>query len=358
MRSMPEPAPVYHVDETVEEPPKKKARRAETESVSNTKRDLPESSADTPPAKRGKFHVFGKIPGNPDDDDETTKRWKDIFGKLQKELPKSGIKIWTNPMQSLFKEIQSLIPDFRIGAIKGGKGLDRYIPGEHHWQQEFPFRHTFALRRFTNRIEALGKEEWPALSKNQQHRAAIPSHIMICVFTEKEARSSDRAEVDNPAEVPRVPEERPHRVQPEADVMPTEVPVPTWTPLSATVSGPRFLALNSEQQGIIKKLHNNFGHPVSEKLARHLAEAKADPKLIDGARDYLCASCAERQPPSKSTPANLKDPQEFNEKISIDGFEWKGKGGFSVYVSMPSMTAQGFILHSAFLEVVKLAFVP
>ena len=40
-------------------------------------------------------------------------------------------------------------------------------------------------------------------------------------------------------------------------------------------------------------------------------------ELVDGAADYLCASCAERHAPTKTTPGLLKEPCEFNEKISI-----------------------------------------
>jgi hypothetical protein len=79
-------------------------------------------------------------------------------------------------------------------------------------------------------------------------------------------------------------------------------------------------------------LHINLGHPTSEKLARHLAEANAQQHLVDGAKDYLCGSCAERQRPSLTTPGNLKDAKEFNERVSIDGFDWKGKQGQNYYV--------------------------
>ena len=90
--------------------------------------------------------------------------------------------------------------------------------------------------------------------------------------------------------------------------------VPTWTPVAASVSGPKFLALNETEQATIRKLHNNLGHPTAEKLARHLSEARAQQALIDGASDYLCASCAERSQPKLSTPGNLKDPKEFKRK--------------------------------------------
>ena len=41
--------------------------------------------------------------------------------------------------------------------------------------------------------------------------------------------------------------------------------VPTWTPVAASVSGPKFLALTETEQATIRKLHNNLGHPTAEK---------------------------------------------------------------------------------------------
>ena len=73
----------------------------------------------------------------------------------------------------------------RVGAIRAGKGLDRYITGDAGWIDELPIRHSIALKRFTHEIQGLGAETWRNLSRLQQHRKAIPSHILICVLAEK-----------------------------------------------------------------------------------------------------------------------------------------------------------------------------
>ena len=73
--------------------------------------------------------------------------------------------------------------------------------------------------------------------------------------------------------------------QPE---VPSHIDVPTWTPLSATVSGPKFQQLTREQQSIIRKIHNNLGHPTAEKLSRHLKESKAHEHLVEGAAAFVC----------------------------------------------------------------------
>ena len=111
-----------------------------------------------------------------------------------------------------------------------------------------------------------------------------------------------------------------------------QVDVPSWTPLSATVSGPNFLKLTREQQSMLRKIHNNLGHPTAERLARHLKESKAHEHLVEGAADFVCPSCAERHPPQKTTPGQLKDPKDFNERILLDGFDWCSKRGIQIYV--------------------------
>jgi hypothetical protein len=79
------------------------------------------------------------------------------------------------------------VPQDRIGVIKAGKGLDRYIAGDQMWRDEFPFRHTMILHRASRSIEDLGCEEWSKIPRCQlrQHRRAQPSHVMICVFLER-----------------------------------------------------------------------------------------------------------------------------------------------------------------------------
>ena len=61
-------------------------------------------------------------------------------------------------------------------------------------------------------------------------------------------------------------------VSPVREAIPREtqvqVDVPAWTPMFATVSGPKFLALDQREQGIIKKLHINLGHPTSDQVGQ------------------------------------------------------------------------------------------
>ena len=116
---------------------------------------------------------------------------------------------------------------------------------------------------------------------------------------------------------------------------PVQVDVPSWTPLSATVSGPNFLKLTREQQSMLRKIHNNLGHPTAERLARHLKESKAHEHLVEGAADFVCPSCAERTHHKRLLPANSK-----TRRILMKEFFWMVLTGVvkGVFKSMCSIS--------------------
>ena len=96
---------------------------------------------DEPPRKRAKIQQAKDDDAEPMQTDDSSP-WQEVFKTLTNCLPKSGVHTWTNPTHMLFESVRKVVPGCRIGAIKAGKGLDRYIPGEHVWQQELPMRHT------------------------------------------------------------------------------------------------------------------------------------------------------------------------------------------------------------------------
>lgn len=107
------------------------------------------------------------------------------------------------------------------------------------------------MRRYCQKIEDLGTEEWSSLSRTQQSRKAVPSHIMPCIFYGKQVPSPKPEDELLPQ--PNITAVASH----ERDVMPREasvqVEVPTWTPMTARVSGPKFLGLSEREKGVIRK---------------------------------------------------------------------------------------------------------
>ena len=276
-----------------------------------------------PPAKRARTNS-----GEASAPHDTTSVWKPMFEFLQRKLPKSGVVTWEDPQDEVFQEIQKLFPHENIGAVKAGKGLDRLLLGEEAWRDQLPRRHSIVQKRFTHEIIDLGLEVWSELARKRACRKEVPSHIMLCLFSRDDSRPDAQV---MPAADPAIRPVETKAAESTASP-PVQVDVPSWTPLSAAVSGPNFLKLTREQQSMLRKIHNNLGHPTAERLARHLKESKAHEHLVEGAADFVCPSCAERHPPQKTTPGQLKDPKDFNERILLDGFDWCSKRGIQVYV--------------------------
>ena len=141
-----------------------------------------------PPAKRQKTETETQL-------EETEDPWSTVLEQLKQELPKSGVQTWTNPMHPIFQAVQALLPKYQVGAIRAGKGLERYIPGDADWVDDLPIRYTVSLKRFSHEVIHLGNEDWSSLSKLAQHRKAIPSisqpYFTLCVrFQENKWRTN------------------------------------------------------------------------------------------------------------------------------------------------------------------------
>lgn len=271
--------------------------------------------------------------------DASNRAWESIFTRLQSILPKSGTRTWGDKEDRLIRECQILCPDIEIKHLKAGKGLDKYLTGP----KDSPFRQTIVQSRFDrSKVYDLGTENWQSLSQTQQRRKAVPSHIMIGLFgTNPEDRPF---ELEEPVAVP-TPRDVP--MEEDADLRERKIPnqgninkevpevltqTPGWSPAPVINSGPKFLALDQEHRDAIKKMHHNLGHPTADRLAKHLSSLGMSGEIIAGARDYQCGACAERKPPAKTTPGRLKPPTDFNDIVSIDIIEWKGKEGVAYRV--------------------------
>ena len=140
-------SPVYHVDDEPVEPRAKKARTSEPE--------LPDADMDGGDS-------------NP---------WKQVLEQVRSDLPKSGIKTWTNPLHAVFRAVQAQMPEQQIGAIKAGKGLDRYICAETGWEDEFPLRKTVvpcSLHQESRR------SRYRRLDKTHQRQTQSPCKTQSC----------------------------------------------------------------------------------------------------------------------------------------------------------------------------------
>ena len=192
--------------------------------------------------------------------------------KLQSYLPKSGaqnIDLETWPGNFLKEHCQIE----QVSEIKAIKGVEKYIIGN----SARTHRQTICLCRKTQQIFDLGVEEWTTLTKTQQRRKAMPSHIMIGLFgnntraleedqpksesigqpsqakplpsplrEEDKSSSSIRADMKPEASEPTV--SNPTEMQPPLSA------IPSWSQTTVK-SWPKFL--ENSKQSMIRKMHNN-----------------------------------------------------------------------------------------------------
>ena len=256
--------------------------------------------------------------------------WDQVVETLKKELPKSGSKTWTNFETGIARDIKDLCTGFQVQMIMASKGREKYIVSH----ESFSLRRTVVLNRMKHEIIDLGTEEIAGMSRNHQGRKAFPAHVMVCIFGEPLPSEDIRTEGVEREETRSTAPDRREAVSIEVPRMESTgcMPASSWTSAAVTLSGPKYLAASEENKAVIRKLHANLSHPTSERLAKHLREQGAEPEIIDAARDYLCPACAERRPPQLHPPGNLKDARDFNQRISMDGFEWKSQSGLQCYV--------------------------
>lgn len=241
-----------------------------------------------------------------------------------------------------FDRVARFYPTKQIRVIELCKGTDRYrrepialIPGE------APLRKSVGLDRGTLQPhDNLPWERWENMSKRQMVSKSPPSRIMMTVF----AKDNQLSSTFSPAENPKFPSQplrkrmadcsapsdsvkRPHlEAETKGDVERTdnrENP-----PQVVTIQhGAKFLALRPEEQNLIRKMHQNLGHPGLQKFKIALSTQGVDKTIIDAVEDYRCSTCHELQKPKAARPSTLSDIREFNDVVGCDGIQWTAKNG-------------------------------
>ena len=79
---------------------------------------------------------------------------------------------------------------------------------------------------------------------------------------------------------------------------------------------------------ILGRLHNNLGHPSTEVLVKFLTERKAEPYMIQAARDFSCSACVEAiSQPKMSRPAKIHFDGDFGDTVGMDVAYWTNSEG-------------------------------
>ena len=312
--------PLFHLSEFDVEPGAKKARIDSREEKKRGVEDEREEEVENLRPKKSRREDEDISQGS--DNEVTDPQWIEFFNRLQTELPKSGVVRWDDGSSEMLRTVRDLCPELEVQSAVAGKGRDRYI----NHPEPLPYRQTVVLTRFNRKVIDLGVEKIEGLSKNSIQRKARASHIMICMFGRPKSQAAAPGERE--AEELHFPDtEKPPRIGETASIDPSP-----WTAAAVSQSGPAFKKLPSADQSMIRKLHINLGHPTSEKLSSHLKYRGAREEIVEGAKDYLCGSCVERRPPALNPPGSLKEKVSFNDRVWMDGFEWKSNAGTKYYV--------------------------
>ena len=246
----------------------------------------------------------------------------EFMESIRRKLPKSGSMSWLGSDQAICQKAQELRPEMQVRLVIACKGVEKYLVTD----QPMPLRRTFVMKRLSHEVVDLGMEEWTKMTKTKQRRKAVPAHVMVCIFGHHPGsvgEVEDREKTETPP-LEKMTEEQKLEV--------SEMAPSSWTPMQTTSHGPNFLSLDEHRQSVVKRMHNNLGHPASTAFAKHLQLAGAAPEIVAAAKDYQCPSCAERTEPKKSSPGQLRESKDFNERVLMDGFDWKANDGTYFHV--------------------------
>ncbi len=240
-----------------------------------------------------------------------------------------------------FERVAQFYPDKVIRVIELCKGTDRYrrepiflMPGE------APLRKSVGLTRDTLQPhDDLPWERWEDMSKRKMISKSPSSRLMMTVFAKERQPSPLVNPTGDPQERPlkkRMAGEeltrddvakRQHVCREGEEISERPNPEGVNTRIVTAQHGPKFQALTPEEQNLLRKMHQNLGHPGSQKLKIALETQGVNKKIVDAVEDYKCSTCHELQKPRAARPSTLSDVREFNDVVGCDGVQWTAKNG-------------------------------
>ena len=279
--------------------------------------------SELPSLKRRKLE---KQPDNESQQSEVAQQaFTEICRLADEKTPRVG-KRRLGTHDEILQKIQKWLPDKQIYCGLTCRGTDRLqAPPVDLNPAEAPWRKTIFVHRTSGKILITKEwEEWGTLPKRQLIRAGCPSRLSITVY------AHNPIEVQRP-EIPSTSSTGQSAVGTMPD-NPENLNQPTGEQrivcdLESHQHGPKFLQLSPQEREVLLRCHKNLGHPSADRLKTLLKQQGFRPEAIDAIDDLRCSNCQEQQAPKISRPAAIKEPLDFNDKISMDGIAWKSKGG-------------------------------
>ena len=233
---------------------------------------------------------------------------------------------------AILSRLQELFPEKQIQYIMACRGTDRTIgPPDGMQPQQAPWRRALMIRRHDGALVMETQwEAWDALAKTRIVRTNHACKLNITAF------GSDLQDIaSRPSETPPDNQELPAEMTESAGSPGTAGC--SWTRVHAEVTDPRqgwaFRHLSGSERQWLAKVHKNLGHPTPERLAQALRAQGYQSRIVEAARQYQCSTCTEGKHASLARPATLRDPLDFNDRVSMDALVFTSGTGqqFRIY---------------------------
>lgn len=242
----------------------------------------------------------------------------DICRKVDEKTPRVGKRRFDST-DEIIQDLQKWFPEKQIKCAITCRGTDRLQgPPANLNSSEAPWRKTIFVHRTTGKILITRDwEEWGVLPKRQLIRTGCPARLSITVFAHNPVATPQ----------PEVPTVAPGPLPGDLIETPQNVPERVVCDVSSHHHGPRFQNLSAQEREVLLRCHRNLGHPSADRLKTLLKQQGFRPEAIEAIDDLRCSTCLEQQAPKISRPSALKEPLDFNDKVSMDGVSWENKKG-------------------------------
>ena len=334
--------------------------RKPSEATSGPGWALAADADDAPPAKRARLHVpaakaqssrrqlpierTSTITLNPEkrrrlegkQSPMLPDRVRDAVKAIHAQVPRVGRIEIIDP--TLLEALQTAVPDRVLKMVVACRGTDRTMgPPASLRANEAPWRKAIMIRRSDGQMVMETEwEDWSRLPKYKVIRTNHSCRLNITLF------ASDHPEHPSPPtrDLERAASEpAPATEMPPLDTLAPGSPSPGCSAerLSAETLDPHqhwsFQQLSMSEKQWLAKVHKNMGHPSPDRLAQMLWDQGYAARMVEAARHFLCSSCHEGKHASLARPATLRDPLDFNDRVSMDAFQFRSRQSqtFRVY---------------------------
>ena len=283
--------------------------------------------------------------------------WGELFRRLGARVKTRG-RFYFDEGDEVVAAAQRLTPHFQVKHVVMARGTNRVqLPKPGFDVGDIPLRQTIVVSRQDGKVRVDGEpEQWTRAPKYKRWRSAIPARISLTAYGAPRQYRAPPQQVEPQRELDRdrsmpmgqnaVQLESPVSAPPgvnggppplvsrsASDQSDASATLPAgleqgYPPLMIPRHGPGYLALSENEKREVGRLHQNLGHPDAVVMAKFLEERKADPRIIQGAKDYTCSACVETVPgPKPARPASIHVDGDFGDVVGMDVAYWTGKSG-------------------------------